>query len=170
MEATANELAVNSDELQLLIANAMATNPNLQPCEACQSLLTAASSLMAIDDSGMAAMAQIFGTLAPSDAPFTPEVSASVATAFADFREMDTQLATMTDEDYQEYQQYAMADAIVEAFVSYVAVLENDLKLPIGDSMALVMEKYFEQIEISDNPNIGAYLIAEMEAARSISN
>ena len=168
MDAAATELAVNSDELQFLIANSMATNPNLQPCDACEKLLTAAAALKGISEETLAAMNMIFNTYAPVDAPFTPEASASIQTALADFREMDTQLATMTAEQYQEYQQYAMVDELVEAFVSYVSVLENDLKLPVGDSMALVVDKYFESIESSENPNIGSFLIEQMEAARAV--
>jgi len=166
MDAAATELAVNSDELQLLIANSMATNPNLQPCTACENLLKAASALKGINPETMAAMNQIFNNLAPSDAPFTPEASASIQTAFADFREMDAQLAAMTDEQYQEYQQYAMTDKLIEAFVAYVAVLDNDLKLPVGNAMALVMEKYFGPIEESGNPNIAAYLVEQMQVAQ----
>ena len=168
MDAAATELAVNSDELQLLIGNAMATNPNLQPCDACENLLTAAAALKGINPEMMAAMNQIFNNLAPSDAPFTPEASASIRTAFADLSELETQLAAMTAEQYEEYQQAAMANELVEAFVSYVSVLENDLKLPVGDSMALVMDKYFESIETSENPNIGSFLIEQMEAARVV--
>ena len=70
----------------------------------------------------------------------------------------------MTAEQYEQYQQYALADELVEAFVSYVAVLENDLKLPVGDAMALVMDKYGEAIEGIGNPNISVYLIEQMEA------
>jgi hypothetical protein len=57
-----------------------------------------------------------------------------------------------------------LADELVEAFVSYVAVLENDLKLPVGDAMALVMDKYGEAIEAIGNPYISVYLIEQMEA------
>ncbi|MHC4963268.1 MAG: hypothetical protein ACYTGA_14315 [Planctomycetota bacterium] len=81
---------------------------------------------------------------------------------------METELAIMTAEQYEQYQQYALADELIDAFVSYVAVLENDLKLPVGDAMALVMDKYGEAIEATGNANILAYLIAEMEAARIV--
>ncbi|MDH4202155.1 MAG: Ig-like domain-containing protein [Phycisphaerae bacterium] len=167
MEAAALELAVNSDELQLLIANSMATNPNLQPCDACENLLTAAAALKGINPEMMAAMNAIFNQLAPPDAPFTPEVSASIQTAFASFREMEPQLALMSAEEYEQYQQYAMTDEVIEAFVSYVAVLDNDLKLPVGDTMALVMDKYFGPIETSENPNIGAYILGLIQAAQT---
>ena len=167
LEAAANELAVNSDELQLLIANAMATNPNLQPCDACENLLEAASALKGINPEIIAAMNLIFNNLAPLDTPFTPEASASVRTAFANFRDMEPQLAIMSAEQYEQYQQYMLADEVIEAFVSYVAVLDNDLKLPVGDAMALVIDKYFEPIEASGNPNIGAYIIEQIIASQS---
>jgi hypothetical protein len=168
MAAAAAELAVNSDHLQMMIANSMASNPNMQPCDACASLLTAAATLKQMENSPhIAALAQIFDAVAPIDAPFTPEVSASIQTALANFREMDSRLAMLTDEEYEEYQQSAMADELIEAFVSYVAVLENDLKLPVGESLALVMDKYFDAIEATGNPNIGAYLIEQMEAAQA---
>ncbi|RLB62727.1 MAG: hypothetical protein DRH08_12040, partial [Deltaproteobacteria bacterium] len=168
MAAAAAELAVNSDQLQMMIANAMASNPNTQPCDACANLLTAAATLKQMGSSPhVAALAQMFNTLAPIDAPYTPEVSASIQTALADFREMDSRLAMLTDEEYQTYQQSAMANELVDAFVSYVAVLENDLKLPVGDSVAMVLEKYGDTIEAAGNPNIGAYLIEQMEATRS---
>ena len=168
MAAAAAELAVNSDHLQMMIANSMASNPNMQPCDACASLLTAAATLKQMENSPhIAALAQIFDAVAPIDAPFTPEVSASIQTALANFREMETRLAMLSDDEHIEYQQSAMADELIEAFVSYVAVLENDLKLPVGDSIAVVVEKYFDPIEATGNPNIGAYLIEKMEAAQA---
>ncbi len=168
MAAAAAELAVNSDQLQMMIQSSMASNPNMQPCNACASLLTAAATLRQMENGPhIAALAQIFDTLAPINAPFTPEVAASIQTALASFREMDSQLAMLTDEQHAEYQQSAMANELVEAFVSYIAVLENDLKLPVGDSVVLVMDKYFESIEATGNPNIGVYLIEKMEAAQA---
>jgi filamentous hemagglutinin family protein len=167
MDAAASELGVNSDSLQIMFSNSMASNPNMQPCNACANLLTAATTLRQLENSPhVAALAQIFGTIAPIDAPYTPEISASITTVFADFRDADPQLALMSDEEYEEYQQYAMADELVEAFVSYVAVLENDLKMTPGDSIAMIIEKYFGAIEEAGNPNIGIYLIEQMEAVR----
>lgn len=149
MDAAASELGVNSDELQLLFANSLASNPNLQPCQACANLLTAAGILKDIDGQRMAALSQIFNTLAPADAPFTPEVSAAITTAFA----------SMADEDPQ----YALAGGYVDALVNYVAILDNDLKLPVGTSLSFAMEKYGEAIVISENPNIAAYVMTQLE-------
>ncbi|MBL7214233.1 MAG: hypothetical protein ISS71_01005 [Phycisphaerae bacterium] len=150
MDAAATELAINTDELQLLIGNSLATNPNLQPCDACQNLLNAATALKDADGSRMAALAQIFNTIAPADAPFTPEVSASVATAFAE----------MADDP-----QYALAMEYVDAFVNYVAVLDQDLQVPVGDPATIVMEKYGETLANSDNPNIAVFVTAQIEAS-----
>ncbi|MHC4289971.1 MAG: Ig-like domain-containing protein [Planctomycetota bacterium] len=167
MAAAAAELAVNSDQLQMMINSAMASNPNMQACDACANLLTAAATLKQLENSPhVEAIARIFNELAPIDAPYTLEISADVETALGSFREMDSQLAMLTDEQYAEYQQSAMANELVEAFVSYVAVLENDLKLTATDSVAMVMDKYGEAVEQSGNPNIGTYLIEKMEEVR----
>ena len=148
MQAVANELSISSESLQLSIRNAMATNPNIQPCEACQSLMTAATVLSDVDGARLAAMNQIFNTLAPVDAPFTPEVSASVVTAFA-------QLGT-------EDSQYALATEYVDAFVQYVAVL-NELKTPLGDAVAFTLEKHGSALSGEDiNPNITAYIMSQL--------
>ena len=151
MDAAASELAINTEQLQLLIGNSLANNPNLQPCQACQKLLTAANILKDAEGTRMAAMSQIFNTLAPADAPFTPEVSAAVATAFAGMAEDDPQ--------------YALAREYVDAFVSYVSVLDRDLQVPVGDPVALVMEKYGETLANSDNPNIAAFVASQIEAS-----
>ncbi|MEN8126529.1 MAG: Ig-like domain-containing protein [Planctomycetota bacterium] len=171
MEAAAAELAVNSDQLQMMIQSAMASNPNLQPCDACEGLLTAAAILRQLENSPhLDALTKIFNDNGGSiDAPYTPEVKASVEMAIARSLELETQLAMLTNEKHEEYQQSAMANELVEAFVNYVSVLENDLKLPVGDSVALVVEKYFGSIEETGNPNISTFLIEQMEAARAVS-
>lgn len=85
MDAAANESGVNSDELQMMIRNTLAANPNLQPCDACENLLNAPAALKGINSERRTAMNQIFNTLPPSDAPYTPEVMASVQTASANW-------------------------------------------------------------------------------------
>ncbi|HOK94803.1 MAG TPA: Ig-like domain-containing protein [Anaerohalosphaeraceae bacterium] len=165
MDAVAAELGVHSDQLQMMIRNSLAANPNLQPCEACENLLNAAATLKGIDAERLGAMNQIFNTLAPADAPFTPEVRASVQMAFEGLAAREIQLAEMTPDEYAQYQQYAMTNEIIEAFVRYVAVLNSDLKLPIGNPVAMAVEKYGASITNSENPNMAAYIIARMEAA-----
>ncbi|MHC4551570.1 MAG: hypothetical protein ACYSUT_02215 [Planctomycetota bacterium] len=151
MDAAASELAMNSDSLQLLIGTSLAANPNLQPCKACQKLVTAAAILNDADGIRMAAMNEIFNTLAPIDAPFTPEVSASIATAFANLSNDDPQ--------------YALANEYINAFVDYVAVVGEELQAPVGDPVAFTLQKHGESITSSDNPNMAAYVMAQVQTA-----
>ena len=148
MLATAAELGIPAETLQVAIGNSQATNPNIQPCQACSTLISAANMLKNEGDMRMAAMVQAFNTLAPADAPFTPELSASVATAFATAEEGSI---------------YASAAEYIDAMVQYVAVLDTDLGSPVGDSVAYAMEKYGTQIVGSDNANLTAFVTARIE-------
>ncbi len=148
MQAAAAELGIPAETLQMSIRNGLAMNPNIQPCDACARLVTAATVLSDIDGSRLAAMNAVFSTLAPADAPFTPEASAAVVTAFAQMAEQDTQ--------------YALAAEYVDAFVRYVAVLNDELKTPIGDPVAFVLEKHGAALSAETaNPNIMAYLLSQ---------
>ncbi|MHC5116540.1 MAG: hypothetical protein ACYSQY_05670, partial [Planctomycetota bacterium] len=144
----AAELETNTDALQLLFENSLASNPNIQPCEACASLMMAASTLKDADGVRMEALAQIFNTLAPIDAPFTPEVSAAVKTAFADMAGKDAQ--------------YALAGEYIDAFVIYVAVLNQDLKTPVGDAVVYTLNKYGEAAMSNPNQNILSFLVEQL--------
>ncbi|MHC4291034.1 MAG: filamentous hemagglutinin N-terminal domain-containing protein [Planctomycetota bacterium] len=149
MEAAALELEINTGELQLKIQNSMATNPNIQPCDACARLLIAAGALQDRDGERYAAMVEIFNTLAPLDAPFTPEVSASINTLFADLADKDPQ--------------YAIAADYIDSFVDYIAVLNHDLKTPVGDATVYTLNKYGEAIMSNPNQNIITYLVEQLE-------
>lgn len=151
MDAAASELAMNTDQLQLLIGNSMAYNPNLQPCEACQKLVTSANILSDVDGRRLAAMNEIFNTLAPADAPFTPEIQANITTAFAN----------LSDEDPQ----YALAQEYVNAFADYVAVIGTELQVPVGDPVTFALEKHGEGITTNENSNVAAYIMAQAAGA-----
>jgi filamentous hemagglutinin family protein len=154
MEAAALELEINTGELQLKIQNSMASNPNIQPCDACGRLLIAAGALHDRNGVRYAAMVKIFNTLAPMDAPFTLEVSASVSTAFAKLAEADPQ--------------YALADDFIDSFIDYVAVLEDDLKTPIGDAMVFTLNKYGEAVMSNPNQNIVSYLAEKVQDRKNV--
>lgn len=149
LDTAANELSMNTDDLQVIINNAMATNQNLQPCEACQKLLVAADALRDRDGARIAAINQIFSTLAPIDAPFTPEITASVSTALADLAQSDAQ--------------YALASDYINAFADYVAVINSELKIPVGDPVMYTLNRYGESLMNGANPNIVAYLVAQTQ-------
>jgi len=149
MGAAALELGITGEAIQVAIADAFALNPSIQPCQACATLIDAAVVLRDEDGSRMAAMVAAFNELAPAGAPFTPEMSALIATAFA---------------DAAEGSQYASAAQYIDAFVRYVAVLDTDLGTPVGDSIAFVMAKYGAGVTGSDNANIAAFVAARLES------
>jgi hypothetical protein len=152
LETVALELGVVKEDIQISIGRALALNPNIQPCEACEKIVGYAEILRDPDGLHMAAMVQVFNDLAPADAPFTPEMETSIAAAFAErFDDVDTP-------------QYATAMQYIDALVGYVLVLDTELGSPVGDSMAFIMEKHGAAVTESENPNIGAYVAAQLEA------
>jgi len=144
MQAVAMELGITAETIQVSIGNALALNPSIQPCQACATLIDAAAILRDGDGFRMAAMVQAFNTLAPADAPFTPETAASIATAFA--------------EHIDDGSQYASVKEYIDAFVQYVAVLDIYFGAPVGDSVEFVMEKYGEGLAESGNANMIGYM------------
>lgn len=148
MLAVSLELGVASEPLQVAMGNALALNPSLQPCQACSSLINAASILKDPDGTRMAALSEAFNTLAQANAPMTPETEALIATAFG---------------DAPEGSQYALAKEYIDAFVKYASVLENQLGSPTGDPLAFVMGKYGAGVTESDNNNVAAYVMSQMQ-------
>jgi len=152
MEAAAGELGLTRENIQVAMTSALAQNPSMQPCEACRTLINSAAILSDADAVRVAAMVEIFNTIAPADAPFTPEMAASIATAFAE---------GMAD---PEAPQYATAMEYVDAFVAYVTVLETELGAPVGDSAEFAMAKYGTPLTESGNANIASYIGARLAA------
>ncbi len=149
MQAAAAEIGISPETLQMSMRNALAMNPNIQPCDSCARLITAATTLSDRDGVHLAAMNEIFNTLAPPDVPFTPEVSASVVTAFAQLGDQD--------------RQYALAAEYIDAFVQYVAVLDTELMAPVDDPVMFAIERYGEPLIGEEaNPNIVAYILAQV--------
>jgi hypothetical protein len=144
-QAAASELGITPETIQVSIANALALSPDIHPCQACARLIDAARILSDEDGSLMAAAIQAFNTLAPADAPFTPEMGASIA---------------MTFEVAAAGTQYASVEQYIDAFVEYVTVLETELGAPVGDSTVFAMEKY--GAGIAENANIAAYIEARL--------
>jgi hypothetical protein len=148
-QAAALELGIAGETLQVALNNALALNPNIQPCQACSSLVSAATILRDADGSRMAAMAYVFGQVAPADAPFTPEMGAAIATAFSQNAQTDAR--------------YASAMEYVDAFVQYVTVVDRDLNAPVdGDAVAFAMNKYGNAMAGSGNSNMAAYIMTQM--------
>ncbi len=149
VQAAALELGITAETIQVGIGDAIALNPTIQACQACAALVDAAAILRDEDGSRMAAVVQMFNTLAPADAPFTPATAASIAMVF---------------EGAAEGSQYASAMEYIDAFAQYVAVLDIELGSPVGDSVAFVLEKHGADVTGSDNANIADFIATRLEA------
>jgi len=156
LAAVSAELGIPEETIEVSMENSYALNTDIQPCESCARLIDAAAILRDEDGSRMAAMNQVFNELAPSDAPLTPEVMASIVTAFAGHINDGTQ--------------YATAIEYIDAFVQYIAVLNSDIGSPVGDSVAYVMEKYGSGVTGTDNANLAAFVAARLESGEMFGN
>ncbi|MGD8785922.1 MAG: hypothetical protein PVJ60_00735, partial [Phycisphaerales bacterium] len=154
--AVAAELGVPGDTIEISLANSSILNTDIQPCESCARLINAAAILRDENGARLAALAQVFNELAPADAPFTPEMAASIATAF--------------DGRAGDGTQYATAIEYIDAFVQYIAVLNNEMGSPVGDSVAFAIGKYGTGITDSENSNIADFIAARMETGETFGN
>jgi filamentous hemagglutinin family protein len=148
LDAVAAELGITSDELQMSIGSSLAMNPNLQACDVCSRMVSAATILRDFDGAYLSAMNQVFNQQAPANAPFTPETAASIVVAFTDMAGQDAD--------------YALAAVYVDAFVEYVAVIE-ELGSPVGDSVGYMMAKHGKALTDNPNQNVSAYIAMRLE-------
>lgn len=149
MDAAAAELGISSDQIHVAVANSLALNPTLNPCQACAQLITAAATLRDMDGSRTAALAAVFEQLAPSDMPFTPEMGAAIAAAISQNAQADSR--------------YASALEYVEAFVQYVSIIDRQLRAPIDDPVTFAMNRYGARLAEAGNENIVAFLLMQVQ-------
>jgi hypothetical protein len=152
MGAVAVELGISSEDIQIAIgsASSLTDTPNTQPCEACEKIVNYAAVLKDTQGEHMAAMVQVFGQLAPANAPYSPEMGAMIANAFADYK------------NNPDMPQYATAMEYIDAFVEYAKVLDTELGAPVGDSTAFVLEKYGSNLTKAENENILMYIQTQL--------
>jgi hypothetical protein len=138
----ANEVGVQVD-IQVFLAGAFISSTDCQPCESAAKLRRAATVLADEEGSYMAAMNQVFN----ATVPFTPEAAASITT--------DTGA------------QYALVREYIDAFVQYIAFLNDEMGSPIGDSVAYVMEKYGSGITGSGNEDMATFVASRLESGET---
>jgi hypothetical protein len=142
MQAAASELGVTSENIQITIGQALALNPNLQPCEACGNLLNAAVILRDDAGEGLAALAQLLEPI--QDQPITDEMVASLQQTISDMRENPTNTA------------YVDAGEWNDALASYIGVL---MSLGLDEEQIIeILTKYTETITEGDNEAMVAFL------------
>ncbi len=150
MGAVAMELGINPADIQVAIGNSLTDTPDTQPCEACKKVVNYAGILKDTQGQHMAAMVQVFNQLAPANTPYSPEMGAMIANAFADYK------------NNPDMPQYATAMEYIDAFVKYAKVLDTELGAPVGDSTAFVLEKYGSNLTKAGNENIYMYIQTQL--------
>jgi hypothetical protein len=144
MQAAASELGVTSENIQIAIGQALALNPNLQPCEACGNLLRAAVVLRDDEGAGLAALAQILVNMNIEGPTISEEQVASLQQTISDMRENPTNTA------------YVDAGSWNDSLASYIGVL---MELGLDQEQILeLLTKYTEDITEGDNEAMTAFL------------
>jgi len=153
IEAATAELtgAAEAEAIDIVMENALAINPDINPCQACAKLLNSAAVLADPDGSRMAALAAVVSSAVAPDQPFDPAAELMIATAIAE------------NVDNPENPDYAFAGEFVDALVNYVAAA-SELGIPAEDGRELVMAKYGAALDAPENANVRAYVEARLAA------
>jgi hypothetical protein len=144
MNWAAKELDVEADQLQIYMVGSLSLSSNVQPCEACANLQSAALTLKDADGSRIKALGQVvseFAAGSPSEEQF-----AMIAVAL---------------QNPEEGTPYALAKQWLNGMTEYVSILHNDLNLSIDDSVRYVA-KYTSRIINGDNAALSAFIQAKL--------
>ena len=142
------ELGVDTDRIQVGIANALASSSNIHACDACGSLREAAKVLQDADGARVAALADVINEFASSDAPPTEEQMASIADAIAN--------------DIEGNVQYAAAGEYLDALAKYVGILNSDMGFTADESVQFATNNYVEKLVEEENVGVAAYVAARL--------
>jgi filamentous hemagglutinin family protein len=146
----ADELGIDKREMQIWAVNTLASSQDIQPCDACGRLQKVAVILRDDGGSHVAALAQVVSEYASSTAPPSTEQMASVADAIA--------------RNAQANNRYAVAGEYLDALVTYVGILNNDLNFSKEESIMFATDKYIAPLAENQSAGLTAY-IAERLAA-----
>lgn len=147
MDWLANELGIEED-IQILVANALAYSTDIQPCEMCARLKDAATILEDSEGNNIPALAQVVNEFVAPDAPITPEQMASIASAL---------------ESPAAGTPYYAAGQWLDALAEYVGILSTEMGLGAAESVAFA-GKYTTPITEGDNASLTAYVEARLAA------
>lgn len=146
----AAELGTTQGQLQIQIANSLASGMAIQACDACAGLKQAATTLQDVDGTHIAALAQVINEFASSTAPPSEEQMTSIANAISQNTGADNQ--------------YTVAGEYLDALASYVGVLNNQMGLTMDEAMQLATDKYVAPLSQGQNTGLAAFVAARLAA------
>lgn len=144
----AGELDLNADQVQVLFAGARGVTYDIQPCDTCARLQSAALVLMDSDGSRLAALAKVISEYASAGTPPSEEQMAMIAAAL---------------ENPGEGTDYALAGEWLDAMTQYVTILDSELGLATEDAVAAA-DKYVSPVTASDNTALAGFVSAQLAA------
>ena len=147
--AATAELGISPANIQFAMADTALSATDIQPCDTCARLVSAAAILKDEDGSRMRALVEAINAAAPANVPFTPEIGTQIAAAFENHKADGTA--------------YASALEYVDAFVEYVKILDTEMNSPTGDPVAFAMAKHGKGITETDNANVAAFIASRLE-------
>jgi len=146
----AEEIGIDQRMVQIWITNSLASTGDIQPCDACAGLKKSAQILQDTNGSHIAALALVVSEFASSNTPPTEEQMASIADA----------IARNTDEDSY----YAVAGEYLDALVTYIGILRNDMGFSAAESVQFVTDKYVGRLAQGDNVGVATFIAASLAA------
>ena len=146
----AEEVGIDKRLVQIWVSNSLASTGEIQPCDTCEKLWNAAKILRDANGTHIAALTQVINEFASSTAPPTEEQMTAIADA----------IRSNTDEDSY----YAVANEYLDALVTYVGVLTNDMGFSSVESVQLVTDKYISRLAGDQNVGVTAFLAASLSA------
>ena len=150
MQWVASELGTDESQIQVWMANSLASDGGIMPCDACADLKQAATVLQDVDGTRVAALAQIINEFALSTAPPTEEQMASIADAIAN--------------DIEGNSQYAAAGEYLDALAKYVGLLTSEMGFSADESIQFATDNYVGQLAEGENMGVAAYVAARLAA------
>jgi len=149
MNWLANEIGVPAEDIQVVVANTLALNTDIQPCEMCARLLDASKTLQDAEGTRIAALTQVINQFVTTPAPPSPEQMTQIAVAFSEH---------VGDGTY-----YALAGEWIDAVVAYVNIMNTEMGYSAADSVAFA-EKYLTPVTDVGNVTLTAYVTARLAA------
>jgi len=140
----AEELGVDEGTVDIWMANSLVSTKSIQPYDAYSQLMKAALILKDADGTHIAALAQVINEFGSSIAPPTEEQMAAIVDA----------IRGNTDEDSY----YALADEYLDAFVTYIGILNSEMGFSTTRSVRFVTYKYINRLPQDQNVGVAAFL------------
>jgi hypothetical protein len=149
MNWLADEIGVPAEDIQVALADALALNTDIQPCEMCARLMGASKTLEDADGTQIAAMSRVVNEFVTTAAPPSPEQMTQIAAALA---------LHVGDGTY-----YASAGKWIDALVAYVGIMNSEMGYSASDSAAFA-QKYLTPVTETGNVALNAYVQARLAA------